>query len=533
MLLAIAIFFWRQIRSGFAWTFGDHYDGFIELAIMGHWRNVLRGTEAWNATGYFYPYAGTLGYNDSYLAYGVLFTLFRALSFDPFVAGELAHMGIKAIGVIGMYLLLRRIVGGGVGWSLLGGLVFAIANNSLVQALHGQLLSVAFAPFAAFLLCSCLRAIREGSKSDVLRWGVAFVLFYAFWLLTAYYMAWYFGFFTVVTGIVAAVDTRRAGLRDAWSFARRNLGALSAIAVAGFVALLPFLVVYLPKARETGGHAWSNAHYYALHLLDPINLGPDNLIWGGLLGWLHRTLLMQDAAGGEFATGITPVLLGLFITQVVVTSRQRNAVGMRPWFWISVAVVLTWLMAFNYGKRGAFSPWELVFRLFPGAKGTRVVARYQLFLMLPVTVFAFRWLSSQKERVRKWAIAAGAFCAVEQLNLAAPAFIDVHQERAMLALVPPIPEDCRSFYVMSARAAGYGRQPDDLIYAHNVDAMFLSAELGVPTINGFSTFNPPDWNFKDAASPDYRDRADAYIRKHALTNVCYLDLVNAGEWQRH
>lgn len=530
---AVCVFFFRQLETGFAVTFGDRYDGFIELAIMGHWRNVLRGIDAWNATGYFHPYADTLGYNDGYLVYGVLYALFRALSFDAFVAGELAHMTIKAVGVVGMYVLLRRTVRCDVAWSLLGAFVFTIANGNLLQASHGQLFTVAFAPLAAFFLFETVRAIRAGARRDIVVWGLAFGGLYGLWLITAYYMAWYFGFLTVAVVIVALLDSRKAGVSAALAFARTNALPLAIVAAGGLLALAPFLLVYLPKVRETGGHAWMSSLYFALHFFDPINVGDDNMLWGGLFGWLHRTFQPREDYGGEFRTGITPIVLAAFIAQVVVVARERRAPGRRTWLWIAIAVIVTWLMAFNYGKRSAFSPWEVIFRAFPGAKGTRVIVRYQLFLMVPVTVFAIRWLNDQAARGRRWAALAGLVFVVEQLNFTSPARIQVPVERAMLSGVPPIPRDCKSFYVVTARASDYPREDDDLIYAHNVDAMLLASELGVPTINGFSTFNPPDWKLKDAAAADYRERVDRYLRAHELENVCYLDLAHTPGWQRH
>ena len=64
----LAVFFRGQLMDGFTLLLGDRHDGVIQLSILEHWRNVIRGTEAWNRTAFFWPVPGTLGYNDGYLA---------------------------------------------------------------------------------------------------------------------------------------------------------------------------------------------------------------------------------------------------------------------------------------------------------------------------------------------------------------------------------------------------------------------------------------------------------------------------------
>ncbi len=202
----------------------------------------------------------------------------------------------------------------------------------------------------------------------------------------------------------------------------------------------------------------------------------------------------------------------------------------RDLYWaVAIAVVVTWLMALNYGPAKSFSPWEFVFRCFPGGRGMRVIARYQLFLTFPLVIFAMRWFDTLKRRSVITALVI--WLVVEQWDLAPPTTIDRPAEIASLAGVPPIPSTCDSFYIVSARATPYPTEHDDLIYAPNVDAMLIAALQAKPTVMGFSTFNPPGWNFVDPAAADFHERARTYIRNQGLTNACYLDRLHSPEWQ--
>ena len=73
----------------------------IELSILEHWWNVLRGLSPWDRTDYFFPVPGTLGYNDGYLLFGLLHAGFRTLGADPFLSGELVNASTRVIGFLG------------------------------------------------------------------------------------------------------------------------------------------------------------------------------------------------------------------------------------------------------------------------------------------------------------------------------------------------------------------------------------------------------------------------------------------------
>ena len=84
--------------------------------------------------------------------------------------------------------------------------------------------------------------------------------------------------------------------------------------------------------------------------------------------------------------------------------------------------------------------------------------------------------------------------------------------------------------MLDPRPARPGDSPPEVqYYRSNVDAMLIAEYINLPTINGFSTFNPPDWRFDFPARQDYQARVDAYAAHHDLKNLCGLDL-EAMRW---
>jgi hypothetical protein len=133
-----------------------------------------------------------------------------------------------------------------------------------------------------------------------------------------------------------------------------------------------------------------------------------------------------------------------------------------------------------------------------------------------------------------WAAALALLLLVEQGNASQPARLSRAQNQNPLAWLPPPPADCRSFAVAAARRAAFEDRGGavDAKYPDNVDAMYLAQRWRLPTINGYSTFNPPDWAFGDSRAPDYRARILGYAKAHRLTRLCLLDARQARPWQK-
>ena len=60
-------------------------------------------------------------------------------------------------------------------------------------------------------------------------------------------------------------------------------------------------------------------------------------------------------------------------------------------------------------------------------------------------------------------------------------------------------------------------------------AILLAELWRVPTINGYSSFQPPGYDLCFPESPDYPERIRRYIAQIGLTGVCGLDMA-AHHW---
>ncbi|MFC7539724.1 hypothetical protein ACFQU2_10020 [Siccirubricoccus deserti] len=523
-LLTLAVFFRHQLGDGFTLLYGDRHDAVIELSILEHWWNVLRGLESWSRTSYFHPVPATLGYNDGYLLFGLLHAAWRSLGADPFLSGELVNASLRALGFLAMFGLLRRAVG--LGWpvALLGAVLFTLSNNLFIRGNHAQLFSVGFVPLLGWLLYRTGVALLEGRRGALLGWGGGFCLMFAACLMTGFYMAWYFAWLGGAV-LLAWLAVAGAGRRPVLRALRAQAVPLLGLAALAVMLNIPFLTLYLPKAAETGMHPWPDVLRHAPTLLDVLNVGERSLLWGWLVSGLNDAIRPGFPAWSELMTGFPPLLLGLFAASLVWLARGGRGLDparlplLRA---VALATLVTWALTLRWGDT---TGWSLVYAYVPGARAARVVARYQIFLAVPVVALAMAFLAAQAHRLGRPVLALLALLLVaEQLNRYAPLFLDRPLENARLEAVPPAPADCRSFYVSAARTESRFGEEVANPYNHNTEAMLVAAVRHIPTINGISTFNPPLWPAAIPEDPAYLAEVRAWAEHWGLTGLCALDL---------
>jgi len=549
---AMFLCFRETILSGFDLGFGDRGDSLIEISLLEHWRNVLVHGTTWNLPGYFHPYPDTLGYNDGYFLYGLVYSFWRLFA-DPFHADTLNIATFKTIGFVSAYFLVARSLCWERPIALMIATLFTIASGMAIQAGHAQLHIIGLLPIVTMLGIGMIRAERAGRHRRSAAFGGGFAAVMAAWFLTSYYLAWFTILFAGILALCWMWKSGQIAPRKAIALARRHIVTLAATGFVFALCIVPFLIVYMAKLAETGGHGYKISPLVTF--VDLINVGPGNYVWGWIFQLLEALFSALVPAGsnlperflrGEHETGFPLILFALIILAMLrVLRRQPGSTAPLDLRVFALAILISWGLTLQLW---ILSPWLLVHYLVPGASGIRVVLRYQLFLILPVLLLVFAVYREQAmHMMRKTPWMAAGFAALlvaEQLTAEPAAQLSRARQIQDLWHIPAPPAGCRSFYVVLARTSE--EVPDKAgsaikalkpgegngVYPHNVDAMLLAQIWRVPTINGFSTFNPPDWNFADSNLADYDARVRAYADQHGLRAVCRLDVRQPQPWSR-
>jgi hypothetical protein len=130
---------------------------------------------------------------------------------------------------------------------------------------------------------------------------------------------------------------------------------------------------------------------------------------------------------------------------------------------------------------------------------------------------------------------------VEQINttpsgsrMSGATVLDRSAQLRFLRSATAPPPACRSFYVLDrthtslapAGAAGYYIAVTD-----QIDAMLISQKFRIPTLNGYTSYRPPDWGLLDPFAPQYPAAVRSWANEHNMQGgLCQLDLATM-RWQ--
>lgn len=528
-VLTVAILFRHQLSNHFGLLIGNRFDGLIETSLLEHWFNALKGYSRWNIVNYFYPYTDTLGYNDGFLLFGVIYSAFRCVNIDPFLSSELVNVTVRMAGFLACYLLGLRLMERRRWPAIMGAVLFTLANNANLQSAHAQIFAVCFSPVLALLLWQfATTAFQSGPSWKVVLWGSASGIFYGAWMLTSFYLAWFLSFYLLILAIsfICAWIAIKPGksLRPPVVQWRAMLIA----AAATIISLIPFLLVYLPKIKETGMHPFSEALYYTPSPGDLLNLGTKNIVFGSLSDRLNA-FFYPGGHGGELIIGFPPLLLLMAIAATISIWRTKSWEYSILWRLITIALMVSLVAMFKVGDK---TLWHLVWEIVPGARGLRVVARNAIFLGLPIALLCAAYLGRVAVRFPALALLLSAGLIAEELSNPDIALLDRSDQLQFVDTVKSPPTRCRAFFTVEQRKSDRAHPTFSIVdnlYPQNVDAMFIAEIRHLRTINGFATFNPADWNFASNPAETYYQRVKDYSTKHnILDGLCSFNLATAA-----
>lgn len=531
-ILTFGVIFYTQISTGFDFVIGSRFDGIIETSILHHWYNVFAGHAKWNQVAYFYPYIDTLGYNDGYFIFGLIFAIYKLLGLDIFLASEFVNITIKFIGFSSFFYLARTVLKVGFYPALAGSMIFTLSNSLTVQMHHAQLLSLAFAPLLTALLLKYFSAITKGERKKAILFGSCSAVFLSAWLITTFYMAWFYLLFSLIFAMFFLPSVIFNKSLRHLVFSKFDYYSVFVPVFFFISSIIPFLIVYLPKAKETGGQNLYSVTYYAPKIGNLLDPGSTNLIFGKIADAIFSNHFISVQRVGELKVGFPPLILLIFIASLFsLFYIKKKDIAPKLISGLVLAILLSLIVMV---KQGDFFLWEYIWRYVPGAKGMRVTSRYALFLIFPLALVATLFISGKIIRIAKpLALFIGMMLIAEQINVSHSATFDRKANLAFLNNLPAPPEQCKAFYVLGQRKGEFdinSKSIDLDLYPHNVDAMLISEIFHLRTINGFSTFNPKDWDFAKNPLNTYIPRVLKYVNAHEIRQgLCEFDL-NRLEW---
>jgi len=547
-LMIGAAFTWHAYRftlaSGFDLFPGPRGDTRLTAYLVEHLYQVALNRAHFLSPAMFYPVTGTLGYSDTNILYAPPYSILRIMGLDIFHALAVTVVLFGYLNFLSCYVLLNRILKCGVLASATGALFFAFSNPKLAQPDHLQLQPLFLLPVGIGLLLIFFRAPRHSSEGRAFVVLALAALAVDVQLLSAFYVGWFFLCWLVLLSALSLFvpDTRLivlGALRD-------HRAAVIGGAIVFLVGLIPFAMVYLPAVNTV---PWSGIlPQYIAEPRSYLLLADGNYVWGRVTEWMLRAAGSGPDWGRRVGVGLTASLVWIgaslnAVRTILLHLRRPAAAGAaaneKPrtelvHLIVALVILATNLVVFAGLQYRGHTPWTVVYALVPGAKAIRAVARLSIVMALPMSIVfalatqdALGYFAQRRGYAR--AVLSGVlliaitFGCLEQQTTGEGQYFSVGRENERLnRLSAQLPDDCAAFYVTAAPQVD-----DPSFHDQNSmhDAMLISVKRHVPTLNGRSGKNPPDWSLRDVDSADYEQNVAQWIRRYQLTGkVCRLAL---------
>ena len=254
----------------------------------------------------------------------------------------------------------------------------------------------------------------------------------------------------------------------------------------------------------------------------------DVLLIGVCLAAPAAALIAYYWVGRRRDVGLGAVLLVVFFTAVTTILDNPNVYlgalaapssallvsaprRLRPPAWLSVRalIVAMVLVVWFYDQD---SLWLSFYNKIPGGIGIRAVGRIVLILLIPAALGLAALVQSLEQK--QWTLAAWIVilvCMLEQ-GVTSESFDAAANQATIAGVARQVTPGREAFY--------YRPWPNPGWITYHLDAMWASLVTGVPTINGYSGYNPPGWDgffAVDAQSTlDPRDVLAQWERAHGL-----------------
>ena len=564
---------------------GDWLDPYFINYLLEHWYRSISTLSDPSSPPMFFPVQKTLGYSHGLILYVPFYVPVR-LFVHPFQAYSISLFLMIETGIVCLYVIFRKHFNLSFVESLLLTAFFFTSQNVINGSIGvwSQRASVFLIPPILLLLLTSLRT-RPGWTRLFLAGisGCLSILLFPHDFYTAQFAFFFAATFLVPVAIVdwrlidalprivrwtdlqarerlvfvatlglalwtafvwmsGGVRMQVLGVKIASQDWRRP-GLLSLVCLAGYVGLRGVQRIRMDlSAAFTRGIAVRRQWLWAFLL--GAALGSAVFLWIYLPSYLeHPSFPEQDLLDqirvrvSSRWTGPVAALRDLGVYDTFRSFKLVFIVGILawvPWFkvdrktrgYIVWAMALTSLVFVIPLKIDGFSIWLAFVRKVPGFNvirdPTRIIFLFELAFILAAGLLLTRF---QHRRAYRTGIALLFLFFMISDHRADVLGYDRPRQVFRRWVESPIDIDprCQSFFVKAA-SQEYKSRFNNMWTLSNIDAMFISLNHQLPTLNGYSAWVPEGWNLMNPPEPEYEDRAHAWIAKHHLIAVCALDI---------
>lgn len=522
--------------------FGRDADSLLVSMFLEHWYDVFTSHSPILTLRAFWPQLNTLGYSETMLGPGIIYSLLRVFGLDIFVSYNISFIIIHFAGVIFMYLTLREI---GVNRILAyAGLFISLWSCSFTQlSYHSQFFSLAYVPVFTYLMIRMIKNRGKGAKARLL-WGILATCAFGLICLSAFYVAYFCSLMLFMLFFFLCIYTiRKKGFKYALDFLKVHIKELLFYGLLQLIWMIPLFLIYLPIYLNNGGYSeyFTLSHSPVLtDIVRTLSYAPvetflrDKLPFSVIEGFesLKPNIIMETSYGWPL------IVFLLFLSCIPMSLMIKKKHSEWSAFLVADVILTILLIYVSVCRFGNTSLWVALGKFIPGASAIRATGRAFAIFTIPVAVIICYCLSAVSSGVgkEKPVLVNGLFiCLLVLLIIPSQAphvtNEDTQSIKAWVDSVPAPPDDCSAVVIFPSLSEGAG----DDAFNMNMKGWLLADKYDLNTINGYSGNAPEGWDLIQTDISVYLENARAWLERNGLSEDpgVYYYFIDGEMWIRY
>ena len=518
-VIVLTLYIFRPIFTG--QLIGDPFDSRLMIVIHEHWWRWLNGLTEFRDLGFFYPFDKALGFSDTLLVPGLLYSILRFFSFGLAESWIITTFSVLVIGNLGWVVVAKRFIKTNTIKILFVATIVLSFSFTAYFAIDPNIVGYSLLSWFALLVYS-IETEKIVSKKQL---KIAFfIILFQLYALSFWYGAFFMGLIIFVRLLIGLIYSKDKGnFKDLFSNLRLNkkIWIVSAPVILFFT--WTFLYVYLsvagaPIRPKSEMIINSPSPLMLLNAGSPTQYGLENSIFEGFYRFFGFDLPFENLIGLGFAV----TLIGVVSMAILLFLEKRT---IKLW-------ILSILITYLYFTKlvNDVSIHGLLFETIPGINSIRYPARFIIILGFGLIFMSFKLIDNRVGKgIRQFLkVPLYLLLVIMILDQIRGPFTGWDKKllinENLFSQAQEIKNNCDYFYFDHPGGWWYDQ----------IEAITFSTQVGIPTVNGYSGAFPggypiQSWNstFGSLKIFDWISQIDATKRGCLLSGISDFKILNS------
>ena len=517
--IVLTLFIFRPIFTD--QLIGDPFDSRLMIVIHEHWWRWLNGLTEFRDLGFFYPFDKALGFSDTFLVPGLLYSILRFFNFGLAESWIITTFSVLVIGNLGWVVVAKRFIKTNTIKILFVATIVLSFSFTAYFAINPNIVGYSLLSWFALLVYS-IETEKIVSKKQL---KIAFfIILFQLYALSFWYGAFFMGLIIFVRFLIGLIYSKDKGnFKGLLSNLRLNkkIWIVSAPVILFFTWI--FLYVYLsvagaPIRPKSEMIINSPSPLMLLNAGSPTQYGLENSIFEGFYRFFGFDLPFENLIGLGFAV----TLIGVVSMAILLFLEERT---IKLW-------ILSTLITYLYFTKlvNDVSIHGLLFETIPGINSIRYPARFIIILGFGLIFMSFKLIDNRIGKgIRQFLkVPLYLLLVIMLLDQIRGPFNGWDKKllvnENLFSQAQEIKNNCDYFYFDHPGGWWYDQ----------IEAITFSTQVGIPTVNGYSGAFPggypiQSWNstFGSLKIFEWISQIDATKRGCFLSGISDFKILNS------